>query len=252
MVKALKSVELKTSELTVVVGNNEAGDGQWACHRAGYNGIWSLSSVHSPDNCFVPFYAGLNLEHLMDDLFMTDESGDNFEPRKAPMHLTRISASSALLAQEPTPLTGVESETLFEVIEPHTIDMRFRARLHRPPRSGKWFGFFWASYINAPDRPALHFRDEKGMLNCLSPDRHGQNGANTVCHESLESPSLGLRERQYATHSLAHSFSARRFGAPLMFGYPAVGRMLFLQMFDQSKPVRLSMSPTGGGSDVTK
>jgi hypothetical protein len=30
VVKALKTMELRTSELTVVVGNNEAGDGQWA------------------------------------------------------------------------------------------------------------------------------------------------------------------------------------------------------------------------------
>ena len=187
----MNCAELNTSELNVIVGNNEAGDGPRASHRAGYNGIWSLTSVHNSDNCFVPFYAGLNLEHCMDDLFMTDEGGDIFEPRHAPMRLTQVSASSVRLTQEPTPLTGIASETRFEVIEPHAIDMWFRATLHRPPRSGQWSGFFWASYINAPDRPALHFRDGNGMLNGLSPDRHGsEHGANTVCHQSIESPSL--------------------------------------------------------------
>jgi hypothetical protein len=248
----MNCVVLNTSELSVVIGNNEAGEGDWASHRAGYNGIWSLASVHSPQNCFVPLYAGLNLEHCMDDLFMTDEGGDIFEPRRAPMHVTRFSASTVSLAQAPTPLTGVESETLYEVVEPHAMDMRFRATLHRPPRAGRWFGFFWASYINAPDCPALHFRDRKGMLHCLSPDQHGGQGANTVCHESVGRPCLGARQGQYAAHSLAHSFSARRFDLPVMFGRPGDGSMLFLQMFDQRGPLRLCMSPSGGGANETK
>lgn len=248
-------VELKTSELTVVIGNNEVGDGRWASHwRPGLNGIWHLSSVHSPDNCWVPRGAGLNIEHYMDDLFdlATGEGGDRFEPRNAPMSLTKVSDSSVLLSQGPTPLTGVESETLFEVIEPHAIDMRFRAKLHRPPRSGKRFGFFWASYINTPNNPALYFRDGKGILNCLSPDQHGRGGGNTVCHESIETPSLGQQGRQYNPGSLAYSFSARRFGPPLMFGYPGQGRMLLLMMFDQSHPVRLTMSHRGGGLNEAK
>lgn len=248
----MNCVELKTNELSVVIGNNEAGEGALASHRAGYNGIWSLTSAHHAENCFVPAYAGLNLEHCMDDLFMTDEGVDNFEPRHAPMTLRRLSGSAASLYQAPTPLTGVESETVFEVKEPHTIDVRFTATLHRPPREGKWFGFFWASYINAPDSPALHFRDPKGILCGIAPDAHGTGGANTICHESVAAPCLGSPETQYAGHSLAHSFSRRRFGAPVMFGRPGDGTMLFLQMFDQRQPVRLSMSPSGGGMNEEK
>ncbi|HPU84053.1 MAG TPA: hypothetical protein PLE60_01780 [Candidatus Latescibacteria bacterium] len=243
----MDSVLLKTSELFVVVVNNEAGAGDFASHRPGYNGIWSLTSAHAPENCFVPFYAGLNLEHCMDDLFMTDEGVDNFEPRHAPMELRRLSKTSASLHQSPTPLTGVESETVFEVLEPHTIDMRFTARLHRPPRAGRWFGFFWASYINAPHSPALHFLDADGMLNAMAPDVHGEGGANAVCHASVEDPALGDPGRTYAGHSLAHSWSRRRFSLPLMFGRPGDGSILFLQMFDQTAPVRIAMSPSGGG-----
>jgi len=244
--------ELKTSELSVVVGNNEPGTGDLAFHRAGYNGIWSLASVHAPENCFVPFYAGLNLEHCMDDLFMTDEGVDNFEPRHAPMELRRLSATSASLYQSPTPLTGVESETVFEVSEPHTIDMWFTAKLHRPPRAGKWFGFFWASYMNAPHSPALYFRDADGMLNAMAPEVHGTGGGNSVCHASVQDPSLGDPGRQYAGHSLAHSWSRRRFGVPLMFARPGDGTMLYLQMFDQQAPVRITMSPHGGGRNEEK
>lgn len=248
----MDNVLLKTSELSVVVGNNEPGSGDFAAHRAGYNGIWSLTSLHSPENCFVPFYAGLNLEHCMDDLFMTEEGVDNFEPRHAPMELKQLSGSSACLYQPLTPLTGVESETVFEVKEPYVIDMRFAATLHRPPRVGRWFGFFWASYVNAPDSPALYFRDADGMLNAMAPDVHGEGGANTVCHASVEDTALGDPGRRYAGHSLAHSWSRRRFGAPLMFGRPGDGRMLYLQMFDQQSPVRITMSPSGGGRNEEK
>ena len=82
---------LHTSELEVVIGDNQAGDSNHPCHCAGYNGIWSLTSIHEPRNCFVPRYCGLNLEHLMDGLFATTEEGDGFEPRHQPMQVKRIS-----------------------------------------------------------------------------------------------------------------------------------------------------------------
>ena len=103
-------ITLKTRELSVVVGDNEAGSPDCPTHLAGYNGIWSLASIHAPQNCFVPSYAGLNLEHFMDDLFMTDEGGDIFEPRRIPMRLKRLSDTAVRLSHEPGPLTAVESE----------------------------------------------------------------------------------------------------------------------------------------------
>ena len=62
---------LKTEELAVLIGDNEPGQGDHMAHRAGYNGVWSLTSIYAPDNCYVPSVAGLNLEHCMDGLFMT-------------------------------------------------------------------------------------------------------------------------------------------------------------------------------------
>lgn len=73
-----------------------------------------------------------------------------------------------------------------------------------------------------------------------------------MCHESVERPSLGARQGQYAANSLAHSFSSRRFDQPVMFGRPGDGSMLFLQMFDQRRSLRLCMSPSGGGENNTK
>lgn len=241
---------LTTEELCVVIGDNDAGTAEHSVHRAGYNGVWSLTSTHAPANCFVPSVAGLNLEHLMDDLFMTDEGGEIFEPRQHPMQLERLSDTSVRLVQEASPLTGVASSTTFSVREPHSIDMRFAATLTRPPRSGCRFGFFWASYMHAPESPALQFLDPEGFWCCLAPDGHGSDSGNTVCHADGEA-SWG-DGRQYNDGGLAHSFSKRRYDVPLMFGRPGDGSMLFLQMFDQRRPVRLCMSPSGGGREIEK
>jgi len=241
---------LSTEELSVVVGDNEQGAGEHAGHRAGYNGVWSLTSVHASDNCFVPAVAGLNLEHLMDDLFMTEEGGEIFEPRQHPMTLERISATSARLFQDTSPMTGVSSITTFTVSEPHVIDMSFQATLTRPPRAGNSFGFFWASYMNAPESPALQFLNPDGIWCSLSPDGHGDDSGNTVCHVSADA-TWGDSGRSYPG-SLAHSFSKCRYDTPVMFGRPGDGAMMYLQMFDQRQPVRLCMSPSGGGRNDEK
>ena len=242
---------LRTAELSIVVGDNEVGIGEHAGHRPGYNGVWCLTSVHAPENCFVPSLSGLNLEHLMDDLFMTEAGGEIFEPRQHPMTLQRLSDTSVRLLQQASPLTGVASVTTFTVREPHAVDMTFEATLTEPPRAGRAFGFFWASYINAPESPALQFLDADGIWCCLSPDGHGDGSGNTVCHASVD-PTGGDPGRRYNAHSLAHSFSKRRFQLPLMFGRPGDGSMLYLQMFDQREPLRLCMSPSGGGLNHEK
>jgi hypothetical protein len=245
-------VLLEGGDLSVVVGDNEAGEGDLSVHRAGYNGVWSLTSRHCPQNCFVSSSGGLNLEHLMDDLFMTEEGGDIFEPRHLPMTLTQVSAAAATLTHAPSPLTGIASETRFALVAPHAVDMTFRATLHRPPRAGRRFGFFWASYLHAPDSPSLCFVDATGLWSGLNPDEHGNTGGNTVCHESAAEPFFGDRARQYRAGSLTHSASVRRFSRPLMYGRPGDGAMLFLLMFDQAERVRLCMSPSGGGIDRDK
>ena len=87
--------------LTAVVGDNAAaGD-----HRAGYNGLWSLTHRTEPTNLFVPAVAGFNLEHIFDGetLDPPGQTGLFFEPRNAPMRLRRLSDRAAELHQPPTP-----------------------------------------------------------------------------------------------------------------------------------------------------
>ena len=46
----------RVGDLTAVIGDN-AADGN---HRAGYNGLWSLTHTAEPTSLFVPIVAGLN------------------------------------------------------------------------------------------------------------------------------------------------------------------------------------------------
>src|SRR5437879_4031077 len=91
----------RAGDLTAVIGDNESS----GAHRAGYNGVWSLTHKSEGTNLFVPAVAGLNFEHIFDgDKRDADASRKIFfEPRNAPMTLEKISAGEAELHQPPTP-----------------------------------------------------------------------------------------------------------------------------------------------------
>src|SRR5438067_11157397 len=88
-------------DLTAVIGDNDArGE-----HRAGYNGLWSLTHKAEPANLFVPTVAGMNFEHIFDGETQDPpgQSEIHFEPRRAKMTFEKLSATSALLRQPATP-----------------------------------------------------------------------------------------------------------------------------------------------------
>src|SRR5262245_51878721 len=94
-------------DLTAVIGDNaEKGE-----HRAGYNGVWSLTSKSEETNVFVPIVAGFNLEHIFDGQTqdtMPDKKDIFFEPRRAKMEFRKLSKSSAELHQPLTPTFFLE------------------------------------------------------------------------------------------------------------------------------------------------
>ena len=69
-------------DLTAVIGDNSAHEK----HKAGYNGLWSLTHKSEPANLFVPEVAGFNLEHIFDGATLDPGDGGAkfFEPRHAP------------------------------------------------------------------------------------------------------------------------------------------------------------------------
>ena len=144
---------VSAGELTAVIGDNEAYEGQ----RAGYNGVQSLTSVHCPaESLFVPGIAGLNLEHLLDGRDMPDRD-DYFEPRRVPMELEKLDAQSVMLHQDATPTLGVQSMAAFSLRVPHYIDIDLRLVLRRDTLAHDYLLAFYASYINAPEELGMHF-----------------------------------------------------------------------------------------------
>ena len=91
-------------------------------HRAGYNGISNLNHPAQDSTPFVPFYAGFNLEHI----FGGDSLIQLFEPRRHPMVLSQSGENEVLLYQTPTPLSGLERLTSFNLVAPHYIDKTLR------------------------------------------------------------------------------------------------------------------------------
>jgi hypothetical protein len=211
-------------------------------HRAGYNGIAELTHRSQDSSVFVPFYAGFNLEHI----FGGDSLVELFEPRKHPMELFQLSDDEVLLYQSPTPLSALESQTVFKLTGSHYIDVDFRFIIHDP----KFFqhgyaGLFWASYIHEPGDKRIHFIGHEGVS-----DSTGWISAYSTEH-GLKSTHTGMREKDQIyfapdfNATLASHFSDYRYEKPFYFG--RFHNMVLAYMFTPGKGIRFSQSPTGGG-----
>jgi hypothetical protein len=227
----------RAGDLTAVVGDNAAA-GE---HRAGYNGLWSLTHRAEPTNLFVPAVAGLNFEHIFDG-HRRDLDGSRrifFEPRNAPMTFRRLSDVEAELHQPPTPTFHLESWTTFRLTPPHYVDFTFRCRPTQHAFAHGYIGLFWASYVNAPDDKSVYFRGG-GTWQQLCTQRH--NDESTVRHrdDTLElkfSPELG--------DALYRNLSPLRYDEPFFYGL--FRGMTAVWMFDRTAGVRFTHSPSGGG-----
>jgi hypothetical protein len=227
----------RAGDLTAVIGDNAAAGG----HRAGYNGVWSLTHRTNPANLFVPAVAGLNFEHIFDG-DKQDAAGLGkvfFEPRHAPMEFRKLSATAAELHQPPTPTFKVESWTRFELLAPHYLDMSFRCTPTQHVFAHGYVGLFWASYINAPDDKGIYFRGG-GLWQQLCTQRH--NDESTVRHRDDQ---IDLKFSPGYRDALFKNLSPLRYDEPFYYGL--FGRHIYIVMFDRSAGVRFTHSPSGGG-----
>lgn len=227
-------------DLTAVIGDNDA-KGE---HRAGYNGLWSLTHRTEPTNLFVPTVSGLNFEHVFDGetLDPPGQSSIFFEPRNAKMTFRKISATEAELHQPPTPTFRLESTTRFTLREPDAIDFRFRFKPTQHVFKRGYLGLFWASYINAPEDKSMYLRGKGQWLQHCTP---AHNALSTVVHADDR---LELTFAEGHRDCLYRSLSPLRYDLPLFYGL--FRKHIFMIMFDRTAGLRLAHSPSGGGSNT--
>ena len=230
---------LAAGDLTAVVGDNEA-DG---LHRAGYNGLWSLTHVAEPVSPFVPPFAGMNLEHIFDG---SGDERDVFEPRREPMSLA-VDGDTVVLHQAPTTGFGLESWTRFQLLAPDYVDFEFRCVPRRDVFGFGYIGLFWASYINAPEDKSIYFLggdDERRGWQQLCTQAH--NDESTVCKRDHR---VGLELADGHRNLLYTSLSPLMHDEPFFYG--RFRDMTLLYLFDADEGFRITHSPSGGGADDT-
>jgi hypothetical protein len=235
----MASGTFRVGDLTAVVGDNGA-EGE---HRAGYNGLWSLTHRTEPTNLFVPAVAGLNFEHIFDGHQFDRDNTRNifFEPRHAPMTFRRVSDAEAELHQAPTPTFHLESWTHFTLVAPHYVDLHFRFRATQHVFHHNYLGLFWASYINAPDDKSMYFRHGR-VWHQLCTQRH--NDESTVRHQNDQ---FEMRFTQGYPEALFRNLSQFRYDEPFYYGN--FRDHVAILMFDRTEGIRFTHSPSGGGAN---
>ncbi|MAE60073.1 MAG: hypothetical protein CMJ49_01825 [Planctomycetaceae bacterium] len=228
--------ELRTEELSVVVGDNTAHED----HVAGYNGIWHLSSMHDPPSLFVPSYCGMNFE------FIAPMSRDDpTEPKDHPTELAvDEEGRQVTLHQLPTPTHRVESWMTYQTAGPAHLDWTFRYKLHDPGafRPGA-AGFFFASYIDRPENKSIYLlsRDVYDALMWIQfcTTYQGHDSAVTWDGDRYD-VSFGPHD-----HGLYTARAPIRYHVPLMLGRQR--DMAFVLMFEDPTGVIISHGMGGGG-----
>lgn len=237
----MTSASLTSKDLKVIIGDN-AAEGS---HRGGYNGIWELTHRLCSRPVFVPYLAGLNLEHIFSG--ENDESDDIFfEPRKAPMILNRVDDGLIELYQPATPTWKLESWSRFSLQASDCIKLEVRARATQHTFPHNYIGLFWASYINAPEDKSFYFwggpvqsTPGKAWVQFCT-QIHGRD-ATVVARDAQEKTFYADNRR----HALYKSLSKIRYDEPWFYG--RFENLALIFVFPRAKGVRFSHSPTGGG-----
>jgi len=240
------SVVLKRGAVTAVIVDNHAVDNKWLPnHRAGYNGIASLSHSKRKENLFVPSYAGVNFEHIHDGTLAVKK--EKFEPRKTPMELRIIDEHTVELYQPPTRNWKLESCGRYHMLSDGTIEYTFECIPKADVFANGYIGLFWASYIRQPNDKAIHFvgksakrTDRKpAWLKAVTP-KHGVESTHPPAGKMFEPkidpafPLALVNHRSNYVHS-----------QPWYYGISH--GMAMVSMFREKDRIWFVQSPSGGG-----
>lgn len=236
---------LSRGGVTAIVVDNEAIDiRRLPGHRAGYNGVASLTHEKQPRNLFVPSVAGLNFEHIHDGTLAVGR--EKFEPRKAPMQLRVIDAHTVELYQPPTHNWKLESCGRYQILPDGTIEYTFECIPRADLFQQGYIGLFWASYIHQPQDKAIHFQGKRAD----SPDNAKWIRAVTPRHgvESTHPPEGPLPDLNIDPDfplTLVNHRSKYVYTEPWYYGVS--GEMAYVLMFRRRDRIWLAQSPSGGG-----
>ncbi len=236
---------LRRGPVTAVIVDNHAIDTKLAPgHRAGYNGVASLTHKKQPQNLFVPPYAGLNYEHIHDGTLRVNQ--EKFEPRKAPMQLRVIDEHTVELYQPPTHVNKLESCGRYHILPDGTIEYTFECIPRADSFTGGYIGLFWASYIHQPAGTEIYFKGRKAnetgqgaWIKAVTPS-HGVN--------STHPPVGKLPQLKHAPDfplTLVFNRSDYVYTQPWYYGVSH--GMAYVLMFRARDRIWLAQSPTGGG-----
>lgn len=239
-------VELRRGDLQVVIVDNRAvSDAVLPGHRAGYHGIGALKHTRQPRNLFVPSYSGLNFEHILDGT--TQVRDVLFEPRQASMQLRVVNDYTAELYQAPTPHWGLESCARYELLDGGVIKMTFECVPRRETWKNGYFQLFWASYIHQPQSLDIHFLGQtdgqpagRAWIRGVTP-KHGERATHRAFNDRRE-----FAHAEPFPLELPFGFSRHRYIEPWYFG--ECRGLAFAQVFRESDQIRLTQSPSGGGT----
>jgi hypothetical protein len=240
------TAHLESTNLKVVIANNNA---YGPLHKAGYSGIAELYFKKDGDsNLFVPFYAGLNFEHIF--------SGDSasyewnmYECRQAPMDVVRVARNKVELRQVRTKNWPLKTSISY-ALNGDAIDFEFKGMpLADLWKKNKYIGIFFASYINNPDKKGINFiaRQNNGKAEWIYhlPAEHGKDAVHRPDGNHWD-PSIDTAGFPI---SLVGAYSSYTYVYPFYYGVS--GDNVFIMMFDNynkdAAHLNFTQSPDGGG-----
>jgi len=230
----------------VIVDNEPVDDDILPGHRGGYSGLASLTHRAQDRNLFVPFYAGLNFEHIHDGTVKPRDI--LFEPRRAPMQIRQIDEYTAELYQPPTPHWQLESWLRYQLLEDGAIEMTLECIPRARTFKNDYIGLFFASYIDKPESLDIHFLGRPADEKDVEP--RWIRGV-TLEHGKLPTH-LAVDDNRNFAHdpnfplTLVFNKSNYRYTEPWYYGVSH--DMALVLMFRPGDNIRLSQSPSGGGS----
>jgi hypothetical protein len=229
----------------VVVDNSAVNTPLCPDHRAGYNGVAVWRHERATGNLFVPFYAGLNFEHIHDGTLAVEK--EKFEPRKAPLQLRLIDEYTVELYQPPTPHSRLESCGRYHLLPDGVIEYTFECIPRAACFTHGYVGLFWASYLQQPESTDVFFLGRRA--DAAEPAKLIRSVSRAHGVDSTHPPAGPLPE---LAHDAAFPLTLVYHRSPYVYTEPwfygVSHGLAYIQMFRSVDRIWFAQSPSGGGT----